>query len=486
MQPSSRAKEYVEQVCGEVRWQKAHAIVQEELYAHMEDQREAYLSAGIAEEEADILAVEEMGNPLETGSHFDNLYRPHMEWGVLLFAGIIVAVGMVMRIQLLRETGAEIVWESEFLILAFGMAVMIYGYKLDYTALFQHYFSGKVSGVIWALLCTLAVYFVFFAGWHAVNGSMGWILVNGNDIIFHYLGLLWPVVMCAFLYMQYQKGASGYLYSFTFLLFTLCLFEGSSSAFFLLMGTGFFMHGYALWKNWFGCSRKWGLTFLLFPFVLIVMIIRYPYRLGRLYAVLHPFAGPVGYGYASVQIMTTLQEARIIGEGGKNLQYALEYIPNLMTDHILTAAVSHWGWVSLLPLFLAYGMLFYLGWRACYRVKSQAGKLLVVTVSDLWLLQIAGYLCNNFTTLQMGWYSLLFVQGRYSLLANLFLLGLVLSVFKTGAVQKDEWEQNRNFEEKQVFLKKPIRTKRGLEAFLKLEYNLEEPLFHDWNRKQEK
>lgn len=73
------------------------------------------------------------------------------------------------------------------------------------------------------------------------------------------------------------------------------------------------------------------------------------------------------------------------------------------------------------------------------------------------------------------------ISGR-----RIFLLGLVLSVFKTGAVQKDEWEQNRNFEEKQVFLKKPIRTKRGLEAFLKLEYNLEEPLFHDWNRKQEK
>lgn len=40
------------------------------------------------------------------------------------------------------------------------------------------------------------------------------------------------------------------------------------------------------------------------------------------------------------------------------------------------------------------------------------------------------------------------ISGR-----RIFLLGLVLSVFKTGAVQKDEWEQNRNFEEKQVFLK---------------------------------
>ncbi len=479
MQPSSKAKEYVEQVCNEIRWQKAHAVVQEELYAHIEDQKEAYRSAGATEEEADVLAVEEMGNPLEAGSHFDKLYRPHIEWNVILFAAIIITVGTIMRLGILRAAGEEIIIESEILILLLGMAVMIYGYRLDYTALFQHYFSGKVSGIVWAILCTFVVFIVFFAGWHVVNGSMMWIVVNGNHLFSHYIGLLWPVVMCAFICMQYKKGLKGYLYCFGFLMFSMCLFAKSSSAMFLLMGTGFVVLCYALQKNWFSCSRKWGITFLLFPLILFVMIIRYPHRIHRLYSVLNPFSDPMGSGYTFVQIFNTLHETHFFHSGGKNLLYAVENVPNLLADHLLTAAVVHWGWISLVPLLLAYGMLFYLGWKACFRVKSQIGRLLVVTINTVWIIQLVGYLCNSFTPLQLAGYPLLFVQGRYATLSNMFLLGLVLSVYKTGAVQKDELAEQNAEKESPVFLKKPITTKQELEAFLKLKYNLEGSLFGD-------
>ena len=486
MQPSSKAREYVEQVCNEIRWQKAHAVVQEELYAHIEDQKEAYLLAGVAEEEADALSVEEMGNPLETGSHFDKLYRPHIEWNVILFAAIIIAAGSIMRLGLLKAAGEEIFIDEEILILLLGIAVMVYGYRLDYITLFRHYFSGKVSGIVWAVLCTFAVFIVFYAGWHVFNGSMMWIVVNGNHLFSHYIGLLWPVVMCAFVCMQYKKGSRGYLYSFAFLLFSMCVFANSSSAMFLLMGTGFAMLCYALWKNWFGCSRKWGFTFLMFPLILFVMSIRYPHRIHRLYSVLNPFSDPMGYGYTFVQIFNTLQETQFFHSGDRNLLYAVENIPNLLTDHLLTAAVVHWGWISLVPLLLAYGMLFYLGWKACFRVKSQIGRLLVITINTVWIIQLAVYLCNGFTPLQLLGYPLLFVQGRYAKLSNMFLLGLVLSVYKTGAVQKDELVEQNTKEEDSIFLKKPITTKQELEAFLKLEYNLEEPLFSDWKESKEK
>lgn len=484
MQPSSKAKEYVQQVCNEIRWQKAHAVVREELLAHIEDQREAYIMAGATEEEADALAVEEMGSPLETGSHFDKIYRPHIEWNVIVFAGFVIMVGMLMRLSLMQAAGEEVYLFDELFYLLLGLAVMIYGYRLDYTALFQNYFSGKVSGVIWAVLCTFAVFFIFFGGWHLFNGSMGWIRVNGEYIMQSYIALLWPVVLCAFICMQYRKGARGYLYSFAFLLFSMCLFAGSSTALFLLLGTGCILLCYALWKNWFGCSRKWGLTFLLFPFILLGMILRYPHRLGRLYAILNPLDDPLGYGYVSAQILLTLEEAQLFGSGGKNLLYAIEYIPNLMTDYILTAVVSHWGWCSLIPLLLAYGMLLYAGYRACYRVKSQIGKMLVVTVSSVWLVQILIYLFNNFTSLQLAGYPLLFVQGRYATISNMFLLGLVLSVFKTGAVQKDIFQQTSLSDMLPIPLQKPITTKQELEAFLKLEYDLEEPLLGELKEKK--
>ena len=113
-------------------------------------------------------------------------------------------------------------------------------------------------------------------------------------------------------------------------------------------------------------------------------------------------------------------------------------------------------------------------------MKSQIGRLLVVTINTVWIIQLVVYLCNSFTPLQLVGYPLLFVQGRYATLSNMFLLGLVLSVYKTGAVQKDELVEEK---ESPVFLKKPITTKQELEAFLKLEYNLEEPLFDNWKEK---
>ena len=65
------------------------------------------------------------------------------------------------------------------------------------------------------------------------------------------------------------------------------------------------------------------------------------------------------------------------------------------------------------------------------------GRFVIVAITSCWVLQFMSYLIINFTTLQMSTYPLLFVQGGYMRMINLFLLGIVLSVYKTGAVQKD-------------------------------------------------
>jgi len=91
---------------------------------------------------------------------------------------------------------------------------------------------------------------------------------------------------------------------------------------------------------------------------------------------------------------------------------------------------------------LSYGIFFTLCFMACKKVKSQMGRFVIVAIISCWVLQFASYLIINFTTLQMSTYPLLFVQGGYMRMINLFLLGIVLSVYKTGAVQKDiAWKE---------------------------------------------
>ena len=89
------SQNYIAQVCEQVRWKKAHDVVSEELLAHIEDQTEAYREEGYTEDEAEYLAVEQMGDPVLAGSQFDKVYKPRMEWNVLCLAGtIILLVGV--------------------------------------------------------------------------------------------------------------------------------------------------------------------------------------------------------------------------------------------------------------------------------------------------------------------------------------------------------------------------------------------------------
>ena len=135
--------------------------------------------------------------------------------------------------------------------------------------------------------------------------------------------------------------------------------------------------------------------------------------------------------------MTALQEANFFGASAKDVtERSLDNSLNL-TEHLLTMAISHWGWCILVPLVLIYGCLLWMCYAACRKVKSQMGKFVIVTITSTWIIQLLFYFCNNLSSLYTWDYPLLFVQGNMAMVCNLFLLGLFLSVYKTGAVQKD-------------------------------------------------
>ena len=50
----------------------------------MDDQKEAYIQAGKSEEEAELLAVKEMGDPMITGQELDKIHRPKVDLGITI------------------------------------------------------------------------------------------------------------------------------------------------------------------------------------------------------------------------------------------------------------------------------------------------------------------------------------------------------------------------------------------------------------------
>ena len=106
MQEHKTIQSYLDAVAEQIRWKRARSIVTAELERHLEDQRDAFVSDGL--ENAEELAVEEMGDPVTVGTDLDRIHRPKPQWGMIALTIILAFAGVMLRIFLTAEM-AEVV-----------------------------------------------------------------------------------------------------------------------------------------------------------------------------------------------------------------------------------------------------------------------------------------------------------------------------------------------------------------------------------------
>ena len=64
-------QEYLKSLTEQIRTKRARTMVAEEVEAHIEDQKQDFMAHGLGEEEAESMAVVEMGDPVEAGVKLD-------------------------------------------------------------------------------------------------------------------------------------------------------------------------------------------------------------------------------------------------------------------------------------------------------------------------------------------------------------------------------------------------------------------------------
>ena len=89
--------EYVGTICGQIRWKKARRLVAQEIRAHIEDQRDAYLAEGLSEGAAARRAVESMGDPVAAGASLDRVHRPKPQYFMVALTAALMVLGIAAR-----------------------------------------------------------------------------------------------------------------------------------------------------------------------------------------------------------------------------------------------------------------------------------------------------------------------------------------------------------------------------------------------------
>lgn len=89
-------EEYLKAVLEQIRCQKAHPMIEQELRGHLEDQIEANEATGMSREQAEKAAVMDMGDPVQSGISLDMVHRTQMAWNLVILVGMIAIAGIIL------------------------------------------------------------------------------------------------------------------------------------------------------------------------------------------------------------------------------------------------------------------------------------------------------------------------------------------------------------------------------------------------------
>lgn len=419
---------YLAAVEEQIRWKRARPAVARELEQHLEEQRDAFAAEGNAPEEAERLAVEEMGDPVVVGVELDRIHRPKPQWGLLSLTLLLALAGGFLRVWLTAGWGGghlavEPVRTLTALVL--GTVCLLAAYFLDYTFLGRHAKKVYAAAVAAGLLSL----------WLSPD-------INNASYYTRYVVLCYPVAYAVWLYACREKRWKGIFLAILggVPLALVCWLAPFVQALFLLLVSGLVLLLAAARMDWFGIGRLPTAAVPLGVALLMALggceLLRHGYGAYRIAVLLHPEVDPLGGGYQAMMARTALTGSQWLGEGGMGTQYG-QYpyeilMPEANQSMFLTSVIYKLGWLPFLLLALALAAL--LGWLLlrCLRQRSRLGQMLALAVVlTLGIQAVFSVVLNLGFVLWSAEFPL--VVGNLHTVLDMGLIGLALSVFRGDA-----------------------------------------------------
>lgn len=423
--------EYLEIVAAQVRCKRAVPYLKEELADHIEDQKEAYIANGMNPFEAEVAAVREMGDPVETGMQLDRVHKPKMEWK--LVAGVCLMSIIGIWIQLLITKGCNpddyFFWYVHVLRrqlkgMVLGILIMVAAYYFDYSLLIK-----------WSLPCwgalQIAIVYLCFRG----------VTINGRCYQAMHLAYFGIPFLAGIVYKFREQRVKGILKSLACVcvsVFTILMIPDMASAIATLL-CGLMIITIAVYKKWYQVDRKKVLLWIWGSIagVGIYLISKSLYLLSQGY---HSYRIDRVKAWMSGELDNYM--VGLVGETAGNVRAGMEmekdifeYIRN---DYIWTYLFKYlgtWKGIVLLAMFILFMAVLL---RGVLKQKNRLGYLVGIGCVMYLSIQAFLYIGMNFKIVPIaGNFMPFFSQGITPMLVSYFYIGILFSIFRNSNVVRN-------------------------------------------------
>lgn len=431
MQPFEKIQQYSKAVCDQIRWQKAHPVISEEIENHLFDQRDAYIADGCDEMDATNNAIAQMGDPITVGTQLDRTHRPKPQWRMLLLTTVLLFIGLFIRMFIINDGDKPWLLGNQLIASVIGLVLMAAAYFSDFTLI------GKYPKTTFFMIIAISAAVLMLSP-----------IINGRVFYAGFMPLLFPLGLSAIIYATRNRGYWGILLCGISFILLACLayLVPTISGLLLIAFSGLIMLCIAIAEDWFKIKKLYGylLVFVTTAAALFLAVVGVPARghmLTRLLSAINPSIDPTGTGYIGTVTRALLNGSKLFGRGDMPAAYAMLVFPepNINTDYLLTYLIFNIGWIAFILIMSVLLIFIVKGFVLCYRQKSGLGLFVSMSVMLTFTMQVMGYVLANLGFQFSAPISLpLISYGNVATIINLTLIGLMLSVFRTGHIVKDK------------------------------------------------
>lgn len=436
-------KNYLDTVCEQIRFQKAHDSIKQELQNHISDQSDAFIEEGLDEQQAIQKAIHEMGDPITVGTALDRVHRPNMHWGFFAFVLLLSFTNFTLRFIIMNTDSMydypSLFTTNNIISLFISIAIIILFYHIDFTALANY---SKIIYCVYVLMIAGVSFWSNVYSGGNTGGACYFIISYYFSIVVPPLIYLFPIILIGLLYECRGQSYGGiFLCGASFLppaFFSMNL--RMDIAVLIVAFISFLLILLAAFKGWFAVtkSRAVFFVFAMAVFACIILLCT-PMRYQLLY-----FFERITPGMRLFQM--NAKTAAIFGMGEPiispydNLPYNFSYIAFWSGAEYYTALILRYlGWLPFCLLLIIYFFFIIKGFLLAKKQKSQLGSmtafaiLLTFTILAIWNVATNSGFFVYINPLQMPF----FAAGGTANMIFSIMMGILLSVFRTGKYVKD-------------------------------------------------
>ncbi len=444
-------KNFLDKVCGEIKYRPVRKGICEELKSHIQEIKEEYTNKGIPENEAEEKAVFQMGVPEEIGRKLNKIHKPKLDWKLLLLMVILMGFGVfvaILKQPIMNENyiGSTIIYMTIGVILSIGI------YFFDYKLL------KKYSTVIYIIASILMILLMIQFGFiprGVYNIQLFEITISPSTIAL-------PLYLISFIgfIFNYNKTNN---FKMTILnkeieinkdmvkiiicsVASLMLMEYISSITnAIILGIIYLIISTAkIIQNKKNRIKNLIILYVIPVFMgllLILMLVKSPYRFERIISSFNPEVDPESSGYVGMLQKEILENAKIIGEADtmpiSNSQSIINVESNYTFIYLLGKTGILVAGLLVCTIILASVKLII----NAKNIKEQYGKFLIIGLSSLYILQSFATILMNVNMGVQTNVNLPFVTyGGIYFIVSILSMAIIFSVYRRKDIYQYEIE----------------------------------------------